>query len=234
MEFNTEKCKVMHLGYNNIEAKYLMGGKELETVREEKDLGVIFNDSFKVGNQCLKAANKGNQMLGMIKRTFVSRSKKVILRLYKTLVRPHLEYCVQAWRPHLKKDVDVIERVQRRATTMMVGGRKMEYEKRLKFTGLTTLETRRERADMLEVYKIMNGLEGVVEKDFFIRDKGKGRGHPLKLFKKRVRLDVAKYSFGNRVCNTWNDLPHAVAAAESVNVFKNRLDNYLGNIRGLK
>ena len=90
----------------------------------------------------------------------------------------------------------------------MVGGRDMTYERRLKFVGLTTLETRRERADLLEVFKILNGLEGVNEKDFFIRDTRISRGHAFKLFKKRVRLDVAKYSFSNRICNVWNSLPY--------------------------
>ena len=89
-----------------------------------------------------------------------------MLRLYKSLVRPNLEYCIQAWRPHLVEDIEMLEKVQRRATRMMVGNRDMTYERRLKFVGLTTLETRRERADLLEVYKILNELEGVNEKDF--------------------------------------------------------------------
>ena len=82
---------------------------------------------------------------------------------------------------------------------------------------------------MLEVFKIVKGLEGVQEKDFFIRDKGKGRGHEFKLYKKRVRLDIAKYSFGNRVCTPWNNLPCSVVAASTVNLFKGRLGNFLSN-----
>ena len=101
-------------------------------------------------------------------------------------------------------------------------------------TGLTTLEIRAQRADMLEVYKILNKFEGLKEEDFFIRDTRGGRGNSLKLFKKRVKLDAAKYSFGNRVCNDWNHLPDAVVAAPSINVFKSRLDSYLGIIGGFK
>ena len=74
------------------------------------------DDTFKVGNQCLKAAKKGNKTLGMIKRTFACRSKNIMVKLYKSLVRPKLEYCVQAWRPHFKKDIEVLEKVQRRVT----------------------------------------------------------------------------------------------------------------------
>ena len=234
MQFNVDKCKVMHLGKHNLRVNYQIEGTDLIEVNEEKDLGVIFDDTFKVGNQCLKAAKKGNQILGMIKRTFTCKNRKVVLNLYKSLVRPHLEYCVQAWRPHFKKDIDCLEKIQRRATRMIEGYGKVNYDNRLKQVGLTTLETRRERADMLEVYKIMKGLEGLHEKDFFIRDNGKGRGHEFKLYKKRVRLDCAKYSFGNRICKPWNSLPCAVVEAPNINLFKGRLGNFLSNIRGFK
>ena len=234
MPFNTDKCKVMHLGNNNGETRYEMGGKTLQKVMEEKDLGVVFSNKFKVGKQCLKAANKGNQVLGMIARTFVGRNKKLLLPLYKSLVRPHLDYCIQAWRPHLRKDIDRIERVQRRATRMLQECRGKDYKTRLHMTGLTTLEIRAQRADMLEVYKILNKFEGLKEGDFFIRDTRGGRGNSLKLYKKRVRLDAAKYSFGNRVCNDWNLLPDTVVTAPNINVFKSRLDSFLGKIGGFK
>ena len=80
---------------------------------------------------------------------------------------------------------------------------------------------------MLGVYKVMNGLEGVNERDFFTRDTRTSRGHAFKLFKKRVRLDIAKYNFGNRICNAWNNLPRAIVEAASVNAFKSGIDNYL-------
>jgi len=136
----------MHLGHNNRKIKYEMGGMELDSTLEEKDLGVIFNEKLQVGKQCLKAANKANQILGMIKRTFVSRKKELIIPLYKSLVRPHLDYCKQAWRPHLRKDIDVIERVQRRATRLIDKCRGFEYGERLTLTKLTTLETRHDRS----------------------------------------------------------------------------------------
>jgi len=95
-----------------------------------EDLGVIFNEKLQVGKQCLKAASKANQILGMIKRTFVSRKKEFIIPLYKSLLRPHLDYCKQAWRPHLRKDIEVIERVQRRATRLIDKCRGFEYGER--------------------------------------------------------------------------------------------------------
>ena len=227
IQFNADKCKVMHLGAKNKGSKYEIGGKECAVVEEEKDLGVIFDNTFKAGNQCLKAAKKGNQILGMIGRTFTCKNKKVMLSLYKSLVRPHLEQNIQAWRPHLIKDRKVLEKVQRRATRMIPNCKGMNYDERLQFVGLTNLETRRERADMIEVYKIINKLEGLQEKDFFVRDIGNRRGHSFKLFMKRCRIDVARYSFGNRTCIPWNRLPQEVVSASSINIFKNRIDHYL-------
>ena len=99
------------------------------------------------------AAAKGNQILGLIRRNIVYKEKELIIPLYKTIVRPHLEYCIQAWRPYRKKDIDMLERVQRRATKMIPKLRNISYEMRLKECGLTTLETRRLRGDQIEVFK---------------------------------------------------------------------------------
>ena len=109
-----------------------------------------------------------------------------MLQLYKSLVRPHLDYCIQAWRPHLVKDIERLEKVQRRATKMISECKGMEYYERLKRLKLTTLETRRLRADLIEVYKIMNGLEGIEEETFFERRQGITRGHTGKIYKKGV------------------------------------------------
>jgi len=173
--------------------------------------------------------------LGLISRTFVYKEKEVIVALFKSLVRPHLDYCIQAWRPYLSKDIALLEKVQRRATKVIKGFRSLEYEERLKKCGLTTLETRRMRADMIEVFKIIKGMEGLRVSDFFDMDTlGITRGHKYKLHKRRFRSNVGKYSFGNRVVDEWNSLPEKVVMAESINMFKRHLDHYLGHIRGFK
>ena len=96
MLFNVDKCKVKHMGINNVKAKYEMNGKYLEEVTEERDLGIILQSDLKCRKQCLKAVSTANKVLGMIKRSFSVRDKEVILQLYKSLVRPHLEYSIQA------------------------------------------------------------------------------------------------------------------------------------------
>ena len=103
------------------------------------------NANMKVSEQCRIAASKGNQVLGMIRRNITYKEKSLIIPLYKAIVRPHLEYCIQAWNPHLRKDVDMLEKIQRRATKLIPELRDLTYEERLKECGLTTLETRRIR-----------------------------------------------------------------------------------------
>ena len=73
------------------------------------------NANMKVSEQCKIAASKGNQVLGMIRRTVTHKDKSLIVPLYKAIVRPHLEYCIQAWSPYLRKDIDMLEKIQRRA-----------------------------------------------------------------------------------------------------------------------
>ncbi|XP_071498990.1 NXPE family member 1-like [Diadema antillarum] len=108
-----------------------MNNSQLMESTEEKDLGVLVNKSLKVGTQCAAAANKGNRTLGMIKRNFTFRSREVILRLYKSLVRPHLDYAMQTWSPYLEKDKKVLEKVQARATKLIANIQHLPYEERL-------------------------------------------------------------------------------------------------------
>ena len=145
MPFNVGKCKIMHFGHNNSNADYFLQGIKLQVVTDEKDLGIIIQNNLKCDKQCAKAVNTATRVLGMIKRTFVHLDKVVFIALYKSLVRPHLEYCVQAWCPHYCKDIDLLERVQRRATKMVTALSNCSYEDRLKILGLTTLATRRIR-----------------------------------------------------------------------------------------
>jgi len=106
----------MHIGNNDGKAKYEMNGILLEEVIEEWDLGVIMQNDIKCNSQCIKAVKTTNRVLGMIKRTFTVRDKSIVLQLCKSLVRLHLKYSVQAWRPHFRKDIELLEGVQRRAS----------------------------------------------------------------------------------------------------------------------
>ena len=108
MKFNADKCKAIRFGKFQRGSNYVMNGQELDWVMEEKDLGVIVDNTLKSSKHCQMVVNKANRMLGMIRRNTSCKTKEVILPLYRALVRPHLEYCVQFWSPSLVKDVNLL------------------------------------------------------------------------------------------------------------------------------
>ena len=163
-------------------------------------------------------------MLGMIRRTIKSRSANILLNLYKTLVRPHLEYALSAWSPYYKKDRELLERIQHRFSKMVEGMVCLEYRERLRRLGLWTLEERRNRGDLLEVYKISKGLSKVAMDDFFHVGTGqRTRGHSLRVSKKQSAKDFRLHFFSQRVVNRWNALDQETVDAPSLNSFKNGL-----------
>ena len=135
---------------------------------------------------------------------------------------------MQVWSPHLAKDIQTLEKIQRSATKLVPSLKKLSYEDRLKKLDITSLEKRRTRGDLIETYKILTDKEKIDSDQFFkLSDTGYDlRGHSMKLTVKRSRLDTRKYFFSNRIVNYWNELPQAIVDAPSVNTFKNRLDKY--------
>ena len=231
MLFNLNKCKVVHFGKQDVKASYSIGGVVLDAVDCEKDLGVMVQSDLKVSQQCVKVVKTANKVLGMISRSFQYRTRPVILRLYKALVRPHLEYCVQAWRPHLQKDINLLENVQKRVAKML-GVNKNRYYEKISDLGLTTLETRRLRGDLIVVFKMFKGMLDVNVHDFFTVSHASSRGHSCKLFKERFLTDFGKFSFGNRVVNEWNLLTQDLVDCSTVEQFKIKVDHHLRYGRG--
>lgn len=149
----------------------------------------------------------------------------MFLSLYKTYIRPILDFAAVVWCPYFVKDVDMLERAQRRATKLPCTLRNVTYEERLAALGLTTLAVRRQRGDLIETFKILQNSYAV-ELDFFKRNlNDQLRGHSLKLSTERCNRLCRKNFLANRVVAKWNSLPDSVVTAPSVNSFKNRLDD---------
>ena len=163
----------------------------------------------------------------VIRRSFEHLDAETLPVLYKSLVRPHLEYCNTVWGPFNREDQQRVERVQRRATKLIPAIRDLPYTERLRILGLPSLYYRRRRGDMIMVYQLLHEGVDVDPENFFTSTAvGPTRGHPWKLMKPRAETRTRRLAFGVRTINDWNALPTSVVAASTLNSFKSRLDTH--------
>ena len=169
---------------------------------------------------------RANRMAGLVMSTISFNDKKVLIPLYKAMIRPILEYGNAVWNPFLRKHINMIETIQRRFTKRISGFGDKTYEERLRLLGLPSLEFRRIRGNMIEVFKILNGIYDPCTTDTLLTlsADSKTRGHSLKLEKIFVNTRTYKNFFTNSVINHWNNLPADCVNASTVNSFKNKLD----------
>ena len=216
----------MHAGINNPHNNYYLDGILLPTVDSEKDLGVYVNSKLDWSDHIAASIKKANACISWISRTMITRDASVMINLYKSLVRPHPEYCVQLWSPKPRygnwKVIMDIENVQRRYTRLIDGIGLRTYGERLNALSLTTLLERRARGDLIETFKIVGGLVSYGSKFFNISRSGK-LIYPANYGKFSQRTSDF---FSKRVVNYWNKLPSVVRNSKSVDQFKVNLENF--------
>lgn len=216
---------------------------ELTCSESERDLGVQIQPDMKWKSQTQICVNKASRVLGMLKNTFESRGRDT--KLYTAYVRPHLEFAVQAWSPPNITEIMLLEKVQRRASKIPFSNRNLNYEDRLGKMGLTSLELRRKRGDLIEFYKYINKLDLITlhQKPMFRTDasiagpaactRGNSRRVRSQSFTSReindycASVSVRMNFFTNRVAGWWNVLPNNIIEAKNLNAFKARLDEWL-------
>ena len=215
LSFNESKCVVVKLKMA-FHYMYTLNGHVLEQVKSQKDLGVTISDNLKSSDHIMGMVKKANQKIGMIRRCFSSLTKDKVLVLYRSIVRPILEYGSPVWNPHLRKDVNLIESTQRRCLRLCNEN-----------IVLSSLEMRGHFTDLYEVYKYLNNLYKNGMTDMFSISPNQLRGHTAKLVKPFRHSTVRRKFFAERVINSWNTLPKSVVAAPSLQSFKERLRGLL-------
>ena len=230
MKFNAGKCSVLHLGNKNKRHEYSMrthGSQnrvKLTSADVERDLGIQIDSQLRFTKHTETQVNKANRLLGLIRRSYVHLDKDSMRSLFIALVRPHLEFANCAWGPHLEKDKNQIESVLHRATKCIPGLHNMDYEERLKITGIPSMSYRRIRGDLIEIYKYTHGLYKCAS-PLPLNPNGPTRGHIYKLKKQFCATSLRQGFFTSRAVDTWNNLDDAVVNAETLNSFKNIIDN---------
>ena len=286
LQFNIQKCKVMHCGSSNPKFKYKMHGEDLQTTDTERDIGITITSDLKPSIHCQRAANKGMAALRVLRGCFDRLTEQNFAGLFNTYVltylltytykvqnlerphglmdpvissslayfppsvvgvnivlgmcpvsiehmyehmyvRPHLDYCIQAVGPQAVQDLDLLEKVQRRATKLVKELRHPSYPARLKRLRTGTIRERIKRGDLIETYKILTGKLRTRMDKFFSLKSATTRGHHLKLEKKRVTHQARLRFFSQRVVNSWNKLPEEVISVCTTETFKAKLDKSL-------
>ena len=224
LPFNVSKCKVIHYGSKNLSLSYYIDGNLVQADYSEKDLGITFDSNMKFTSHINTIVAKANSRVGIIRRNFTDMKPAVFLPIYKAIIRPLLEYGSVIWNPLLKQDKREIEMVQRRATKLVRSISHLSYSERLKFLKLDSLCYRRRRSDMIQVYRIIKGVDNIETSTFFtLNQNQRTRGHSFKLNKPRANSSLRLNSFSMRVINDWNDLTNETVNSKTLNAFKTNL-----------
>jgi len=231
MSVNVKKCGILTFFTKNVNISYNLFGSKLNVSKSERDLGVIINESLSFKEHILTICNKAMRMYGWLTRTLATDDTKVIIRLYKALIRPILEYASTVWSPTRVGLIIKLESVQRKVTKFAFRRSSvLDYSERLRVSTLPSLMWRRLFLDLLMVHRILHGDIKIRKELFHLSTEVSSsnlRRHRLSIYKALFTCDIYKHHFVNRIVDEWNSLPHEVLDVENFVAFKKRLKIYL-------
>ena len=226
LSLNAKKCVYIHytpMHKTDLQPQYTIQNVQLQRKDSVVDLGVIISEDLKFHKHIDHICKKARRETGRIKRSFKSRNYAFLSDVYKTYVRPHLEYAVPVWNPVHKLDITKIEKAQNNFTKLLKHGSVMTPQQRNEALGLTTHEQRRYRGDLIQMYKFS-------EKGMFKhKPETRTRTNSKAIEIQRPRISVRAHSFYCRNTLKWNNLPESTLSASSTNQFKTEIDKYLSD-----
>jgi hypothetical protein len=229
MTFNPKKCNTMAVGLqrNKLSHDYTMMGETLNQVHEHQYLGVTISDKLSWDSNYRRTVSKANRILGMLQRNIHQCSKETKAKAYKALVRPHLEYAAAVTDPYQSKDIQMLDRVQRRAARFVVGDyrRRSSVTKMIQDLEWESLADRREIARLCQLYQIHHGESPVSSNRLQPRDTRYSSRHFTIHAYKVIETRTTRYqnSFFPRTIRNWNRLPLNLTSQPSLEHFKNSL-----------
>jgi len=213
LSISIKKCHLAQVGgrrgHTDIANTFTLCGSVLSYTDNVSDLGVCIDRHLTFAVHIDNITRKASQRCYLIYKSFQSRDRNMLVRAFKTYVRPLLETNSQIWSPHLVTHIRKIEAIQRRFTKRLRGLYYCPYSDRLAILGLERLDVRRLRADLVFAYKLIFGLTSLDPNDYFklVKSGNTRNRHAYKLYFPVCKTDVRKYFFSVRVVRVWNDLP---------------------------
>jgi ribonuclease P/MRP protein subunit RPP40 len=226
LDLSVEKCSYLQVGYTNLVLNYKLNSEFISPSDSITDLGICVHSSLKSGPHCSSIVSRASARARLILKTFLSRNVRLLTRAFTVYVRPLLEYCTPVWSPHYKKDVDLVENVQRTFTRKLFFICHLpatSYDNRLHFLGLQRLELRRIHFDLIYMFKLTHNLTLSSLSNTLCFTNNSTRGHKYKLHIQRCNKSVFSTYFTNRVAPVWNYLPVRIFCNDTLNAFKRNL-----------
>ena len=224
LNLNPTKCYFIHYNPKNSNInhapQYFIEETQINRKQKVTDLGLVITEDLKFHSHVDHICKLSKWEISRIRRSFVSRNPQFLTNMFKTFVRPNLEYAVQVWNPSYIEDKKKIERIQNRFTRLLPHGPVMTPEERNQYLKLTDHETRRLRGDLILMYKMISAGE------LTPKTETRTRGHSKAIEIERARTNLRSHSFHFRNSRTWNSLPEEVVSAKDINEFKTMLDNH--------